>query len=205
MAEESGDITRLLRAARDGDREAFDALFPHVYDTLRRIAGARMRAERHRVTLAPTALVHEAYLKLVGLERVQWQNRAQFYAIAARAMRQILVDRALARGAEKRGGGRVRVTLEETLRTAEPESQDVLALEQALSRLERDQPRRAQVVVCRFYGGMEVRETAEALGISEATVKRDWVAARAWLNRELRPELEPDGEPDAGRAAEDEA
>jgi len=185
MAEESGEITRLLCAAREGDREAFDALFPHVYDTLRKIAGARMRAERHRVTLAPTALVHEAYLKLVGLERIQWQNRAQFYAIAARAMRQILVDRALARSTEKRGGGRVRVTLEETLRAEEPETRDVLALEQALSRLEREQPRRAQVVVCRFYGGMEIRETAEALGISEATVKRDWVAARAWLNREL--------------------
>ena len=139
---------------------------------------------------------------------IQWQNRAQFYAIAARAMRQILVDRALARSAEKRGGGRVRVTLEETLRTAEPEGRDVLALEQALSRLEREQPRRAQVVVCRFYGGMEVRETAEALGISEATVKRDWVAARAWLNRELGPGSERNRERDsrgAGGTAEDEA
>jgi RNA polymerase sigma factor (TIGR02999 family) len=203
MAEETGEITRLLCAAREGDREAFDALFPHVYDTLRKIAGARMRAERHRVTLAPTALVHEAYLKLVGLERIQWQNRAQFYAIAARAMRQILVDRALARSAEKRGGGRVRVTLEETLRTEEPESRDVLALEEALTRLEREQPRRAQVVVCRFYGGMEVRETAEALGISQATVKRDWVAARAWLNRELRSDSERDPEREAGRAPEE--
>ena len=144
-------------------------------------------------------------MKLVGLERIQWQNRAQFYAIAARAMRQILVDRALARSAEKRGGGRVRVTLEESLRTAEPETRDVLALEEALSRLEREQPRRAQVVVCRFYGGMEVRETAEALGISEATVKRDWVAARAWLNRELSAPSKWDPEPDAGPAVEDDS
>jgi RNA polymerase sigma factor (TIGR02999 family) len=181
----SGQITELLHAARDGDREAFDALFPHVYDTLRRIAGARVRAERRGATLAPTALVHEAYLKLVGLDRIQWQSRAQFYAIAARAMRQILVDHVLARSAQKRGGERVRVTLEEDLRAAGPRSHDLLALEEALSRLERRHERRARVVICRFYGGMEVRETAEALGISSATVKRDWAAARAWLNREL--------------------
>lgn len=182
----SGQITELLQAARDGDREAFDALFPHVYDTLRRIAGARMRAERRDHTLAPTALVHEAYLKLVGLERIQWQNRAQFYAIAARAMRQILVDHALKRHARKRGGERVRVTLDETMRVAGPRPHEVLALEEALARLERADERRARVVVCRFFGGMEVTEIAEALGVSQATVKRDWAAARAWLNRELR-------------------
>lgn len=183
-----GQITELLQAARDGDREAFDALFPHVYDTLRRIAGARMRAERRNHTLAPTALVHEAYLKLVGLDRIEWRNRAQFYAIAARAMRQILVDHVLARHAEKRGGQRVRVTLDEAMRVAGPRPHEVQALEEALARLESQDPRRAQVVVCRFFGGMEVAETAEALGISEATVKRDWAAARAWLNRELSEE-----------------
>lgn len=181
----SGQITRLLHAAREGDRDAFDALFPHVYDTLRRIAGARVRAEGRQQTLAPTALVHEAYLKLVGMDRIRWRSRAQFYAIAARAMRQILVDRALARQAQKRGGERVRVTLDEAMRSEGPNAHEVLALEEALSRLEAENERRARVVVCRFYGGMEVRETAEALGISQATVKRDWVAARAWLNREL--------------------
>lgn len=181
----SGETTELLQAARDGDRDAFDALFPRVYATLRRIAGARMRAERPDHTLAPTALVHEAYLKLVGLERIQWQNRAQFYAIAAQAMRQILVDHVLARRARKRGGERVRVTLDEAMRVTGPRPQEVLALEHALARMEREDERRAKVVVCRFYGGMEVAETAEALGISEATVKRDWTAARAWLNREL--------------------
>lgn len=180
-----GDITRLLHAARGGDREAFDALVPLVYDTLRRIAGTRVRAERRENSLNPTALVHEAYLKLVGLDRIQWQSRAQFYAIAARAMRQILVDHALAKQAHKRGGGRVRVTLDETLRVAGPRAHEILALEEALARLEREDERRARVVVCRFFGGMEVDETAEALGISPATVKREWAAARVWLNREL--------------------
>lgn len=189
----SGRITRLLHEARDGDRDAFDALFPLVYDTLRRIAGARVRAERRQQTLAPTALVHEAYLKLVGMDRIRWQSRAQFYAIAARAMRQILVDHVLARQAQKRGGERVRVTLDEAMRSEGPDAHDVLALEEALSRLERDNERRARVVVCRFYGGMEVRETAEALGISQATVKRDWAAARAWLNRELGGTVEETG------------
>lgn len=190
-----GEITRLLHAARDGDRAAFEALVPHVYDTLRRIAGARVRAEGRESSLNPTALVHEAYLKLVGLDRIQWQSRAQFFAIAARAMRQILVDHALARRAEKRGGDRVRVTLDETLRVAGPRPQEILDLEDALTRLERQNERRARVVVCRFFGGMEVRETAEALEISQATVKREWAAARAWLNRELDPELSRDRNP----------
>ncbi|MFP3939113.1 MAG: sigma-70 family RNA polymerase sigma factor [Thermoanaerobaculia bacterium] len=190
-----GEITRLLHAARDGDRAAFDSLVPHVYDTLRRIAGARVRAEGRENSLNPTALVHEAYLKLVGLDRIQWQSRAQFFAIAARAMRQILVDHALARQAQKRGGDRVRVTLDETLRAAGPRPQEILALEDALARLERQNERRARVVVCRFFGGMEVRETAEALEISQATVKREWAAARAWLNRELDPELSRDRNP----------
>lgn len=190
-----GEITQLLHAARDGDRAAFDALVPHVYDTLRRIAGARVRAEGRESSLNPTALVHEAYLKLVGLERIQWQSRAQFFAIAARAMRQILVDHALARRAQKRGGDRLRVTLDETLRVAGPRPQEILALEDALARLEREDERRARVVVCRFFGGMEVRETAEALEISQATVKREWAAARAWLNRELSPARDRDRAP----------
>jgi RNA polymerase sigma factor (TIGR02999 family) len=196
----SGRITELLHAARGGDRDAFDALFPLVYETLRRIAGARVRAERPGNTLTPTALVHEAYLKLVGLERIRWQSRAQFYAIAARAMRQILVDQALAGRAQKRGGDRVRVTLDEAMRAEGPDVQEVLALEEALSRLERENERRARVVVCRFYGGMEVAETAEALGISRATVKRDWAAARAWLNRELGSRLNDADGPDGPEA-----
>ena len=177
--------TRLLRATARGDRGAYDELFAHVYDALRRMAGARMRGERREHTLTPTALVHEAYVKMLAGDRSAWRNRAQFFAIAARAMRQILVDHALKKRTQKRGGDRLQVTLDEGVRAAESPVLDILVLEEALSRLERQNERRARVVVCRFFGGMEVQETAAALGISEATVKRDWTAARAWLNREL--------------------
>lgn len=183
--------TRLLQAAARGDRAAYDELFEQVYAALRRMAGARMRGERREHTLTPTALVHEAYVKMLAGDRSRWRNRAQFYAIAARAMRQILVDHALKKRTEKRGGGRLRVTLDEGIRAAEPPTHDVLVLEQALSRLEQQDRRRAQVVVCRFFGGMNVKETAAALGISAATVKRDWTAARARLNRELGRAGEP--------------
>jgi len=178
-------VTALLRSAAQGDRDAFDAVFPRVYDTLRRIAGARLRSEGRDCSMAPTVLVHEAYLKLARLDRIDWQNRAQFFAIAARAMRQILVDHALARRAQKRGGDHVQVTLDEASRVTGPRDHEVLALEAALSRLERRNRRRCQVVECRFFAGLDVDETAEALNISPATVKRDWTAARAWLNREL--------------------
>lgn len=180
-----GRITRLLLAARSGDQEAFDALLPLVYDELRGLARNRMRAERAEHTLSPTALVHEAYLKLLGYEDVAWQNRAHFFAVAARAMRQILVDHARRRTRQKRGGNRVRVTLEPRMRTFDPAPREIVDLDQALSRLEEEHERRARVVVCRFFGGMQVDETAEALGVSAATVKRDWAAARVWLNREL--------------------
>ena len=185
------ETTRLLRAVARGDRGAYDDLFGQVYSALRRIAGARMRGERREHTLTPTALVHEAYLKMLAGDRSEWRNRGQFYAIAARAMRQILVDHALEKGAQKRGGGRLRVTLDSGVRAAEPATHDVLVLEEALSRLEAQSERRAQVVVCRFFAGMEIAETADALGISAATVKREWTAARAWLNRELAGPEDP--------------
>lgn len=149
-----------------------------------------MRGERREHTLSPTALVHEAYMKMLAGDRSMWRNKAQFLAIAARAMRQILVDHALKKRTEKRGGGRLRVTLDEVMRAAEPPTHDVLILEEALSRLEQQDARRARVVVCRFFSGMDVKQTAAALGISQATVKRDWTAARAWLNRELGRESE---------------
>lgn len=183
-----GNITRLLLAARSGDQDAFDALLPLVYEELRGLARNRMRGERTDHTLSPTALVHEAYLKLLGYEDAAWENRAHFFAVAARAMRQILVDHARRKTRQKRGGDRVRVTLEQHMRTSDPEPRDIVDLERALSRLERENERRAQVVVCRFFAGMRVDETAEALGISEATVKRDWAAARVRLNRELGDE-----------------
>ena len=180
-----GEITRILASLQGGDREAFGAVFPLVYDELRRMARNRMRAERPGHTLSPTALVHEAYLKLAGLERIEWRNRAQFFALSAQAMRQVLVDHALKKKAQKRGGGEIHVTLDEEVPGGDPPVEEVLALDEALKRLEASHPRRVRVVVCRFFAGMEVDEIAAALGVSEATVKRDWTAARAWLNREL--------------------
>ena len=181
----TGEISRILAAVRDGDRDAFGAIFPLVYGELRRMARHRMRGERPGHTLSPTALVHEAYMKLAGLERIEWQNRAQFFALAAQAMRQVLVDHALSRKAQKRGGGQVHVTLDEGVGGHAPPTEEILALDEALRRLEEIDERRAKVVVCRFFAGMEVEETAAALDVSVATVKRDWSFARAWLNREL--------------------
>lgn len=174
-----------LAAAGDADR--FDAAFPQMYDELRRMARRRMRGERKDHTLSPTALVHEAWLKLAKLEGLEWQGRAQFFALAAQAMRQVLVDHALRRKARKRGGGQVHLALDEELRGRTPPLESVLALDEALRRLEREDVRRARVVVCRCFAGMEVEEIAAALGTSAATVKRDWAFARAWLNRELGP------------------
>jgi RNA polymerase sigma-70 factor, ECF subfamily len=181
----TGHLTRMLAALRAGDQDGFGAIFPMVYDELRQMARRRMRGERPGHTLSPTALVHETYLKLVGLERIEWRNRAQFFALAARAMRQVLIDHALQRKAQKRGGGQVHVTLDEGVRGHAPHLVEVLALDEVLRRLEAVDGRRAQVVVCRFFAGLDVEETAAALGVSQATVKRDWSFARAWLNREL--------------------
>lgn len=181
-----GEIIRILAGLRGGDGDAFGAIFPLVYDELRQMARRRMRGERPGHTLSPTALVHETYLKLAGLERIEWRNRAQFFALAAQAMRQVLVDHALRRKARKRGGGQIHVTLGEGVGGHTPPIEEILALDEVLRRLESIDERRARVVVCRFFAGMEVEETAAALGVSEATVKRDWAFARAWLNRELR-------------------
>jgi RNA polymerase sigma factor (TIGR02999 family) len=178
-------VTGLLRAAGYGDRAAFDKLFPLVYDTLRRIAHRRLAGERSGHTFATTDLVHEAYLKLVRLDRIEWQGRAHFLAIAAQAMRNILVTYALRRKAEKRGGGRENGVFEEGLVVAEAPTQDLLALNEAVQRLEALDPRQSRVVECRFFAGMSIEETAEAIGVSPASVKRDWALARAWLNREL--------------------
>jgi len=192
----SGEITHLLIAARGGGREAYDALFPLVYDGLRRLAGARLRGEREGHTLSAGDLVHEAYLKLIRLDEIEWNDRAHFFALAAQAMRQILVDHARRRAAQRRGGDRVRTTLHDGMLAPEPRADRLIALDRALERLEKEDERRARVVVCRFFAGMSVEETAEALGTSPATVKRDWTLARARLNRELA-ETAGEGE-DAG-------
>jgi RNA polymerase sigma factor (TIGR02999 family) len=178
-------VTDLLRAAGSGDRTAFDRLFPLVYDVLRRIAHRKLAGERAGHTLATTDLVHEAYLKLVRLDRIEWQGRAHFLAIAAQSMRNILVNYALRRKAGKRGGGQGGVPADEHLAIAAAPAADLLAVHEALERLEAIDPRQCRVVECRFFAGMSIEETAEAVGISPASVKRDWTLARAWLNREM--------------------
>jgi RNA polymerase sigma factor (TIGR02999 family) len=180
-----GEVTQLLRQLAQGEGRVVDQLFPLVYDELRAIAHGRIRNEPSGHTLNTTALVHEAYLKLVDQDGVEWQNRSHFFAVAARAMRRILMDYAIARKAQKRGGDRRQVPLDEVVVLAEQRSEELLALDEALRRLETLEERHGRVVECRFFGGMSIEETAAALDISPATVKRDWTLARAWLHREL--------------------
>ncbi|HYU32360.1 MAG TPA: sigma-70 family RNA polymerase sigma factor [Thermoanaerobaculia bacterium] len=181
------DITELLIAWERGDDEALRRVAPLVYDDLRAIAAAHLRGERQEHTLQPTALVHEAYLRLSEQRRRQWKERRQFFAVASRLMRQVLVDHARSRQAAKRGGEltRIEVTSLGEL-PAPPEVFDILPLDEALTRLATLQPRLAKVVELRFFGGLEVEETAALLDCSPRTVKRDWALARAWLVRELR-------------------
>jgi len=180
------DVTGLLLAWGEGDPNAFNALLPVVYAELRRQAERAMRREAAGHTLQPTALVHEAYLRLVDHARVPWQNRAQFFGIAARCMRRVLVDHARARGAAKRGGPGIRTSLDDANAAAgeEPASM-VVAVHEALERLAALDAEQARLVELRYFGGLTIEETAEALGVSPATVKREWALARAWLRREL--------------------
>ena len=182
---ETSAITDLLHAHAAGDAGALEQLLPRVYGELRRIARVRLRRERSAHTLAATDLVHEAYLKLLPVERVDWRSRAHFFAIASRAMRNVLVDHAVRRGAAKRGAGAALLTLEDTDAATEQPLDDLIALSEALDRLEQLDARQARVVECRFFGGLSLEETAEALHTSAATVSRDWTFARAWLHNEL--------------------
>ena len=177
--------TELLLAWERGDAGAFDRLVPLVHDELRRLARRHMAREHPGNTLQATALVNEAYLRLVQVKQVRWQNRAQFFGLAAKVMRQILVDAARARNNDKRGGGR-KVALDEAVVAASEPSPDLVALDQALNTLEAVHPRKARVVELKFFGGMSLEETAEALHVSPDTVKRDWRFAKLWLLRELR-------------------
>jgi RNA polymerase sigma factor (TIGR02999 family) len=181
----AGEITALLRSWSAGDEGALARLAPRVYRELRAIAGRQARGERAGSTLTPTAVVHELYLRLAGQERARWQNRRQFFAVAARLMRRILVDHARERGAEKRGGAALRVELTEELALAAPAGLDVLALDRALERLAALDRRQAAIVELRCFAGLSVEETAEIVGISTPTVKRDLRSARAFLLREL--------------------
>ena len=178
------DITALLANLRGGDEAAVDALLPLVYDELQALARGQLRGEREGHTLNPTALVHEAYLKLVGQD-ANWQNRAHFFGIASLAMRRVLVHYARRRAAEKRGGGVAAVTLEEEAVAHEAPAEELLALDEALTRLGEIAERPAKVVELRFFGGLTQEEAAEALGVSVPTVQRDWQTAKAWLGRTL--------------------
>lgn len=184
---ERSEITRLLSEWSDGDEAARDRLMSLVYDDLKAIAHRQIQLERTGHTLRTTALVHEAYLRLVETSEVDWHDRAHFFAVASRVMRHVLVDYARARDAEKRGGGAVRVTLATETAAEEQPVLEILALEEALSELARRSPRLERVVECRFFGGMTVRETAAALDVSGRTVKRDWRKARAYLYRAVGP------------------
>lgn len=177
-------ITQLLRDWSRGDRSALEALTPLVYDELRRLAASYMRRERAGHTLQNTALVHEAYVRLVD-QRVEWKSRSHFFAIAAQMMRRILVDHAKERKSAKRGSGIRPVTLDEPLRVSRQPAMDIVALDDALSALSAIEPQRAKIVELRFFGGLSNEEIAKALGISTATVQRQWAGARAWLYQEM--------------------
>ncbi|MCC6292583.1 MAG: sigma-70 family RNA polymerase sigma factor [Bryobacterales bacterium] len=186
------DVTRLLRNWSGGDTHALDQLTPVVYDELRRLAASYMRRERQDHTLQSTALVNEAYLKLVDQKNVVWQNRAHFFGIAAQMIRRILVDHARAHKAEKRGGGAGVLSLDEAIGVPEKRDVEILALNDALTRLTEMDPQQGRIVELRFFTGLSIEETAEVVGVSPATVKREWAAARAWLFREIS--RKPEGE-----------
>lgn len=184
MADE-GDITELLLQLDGSGRDVVDRILPLVYGELKAIARARLRTERAGHTLSATALVHEAYVKLVDQRKVQWRNRAHFFAIAARAMRRILIDHAVARNADKRGGGEPLVTLLDDAASEEASADQIIAIDQALSRLGAMDARQERVVELRFFAGLKLDEVAEVLQVSLASVNRDWRAARAFLTTQL--------------------
>jgi RNA polymerase sigma factor (TIGR02999 family) len=181
----SHNITHLLNEWSGGDRRALDRLTPLVYEELRHQAARYLRRERPGHTLQTTALIHEAYLRLVDAKDVHWESRTHFFAIAANLMRRILVDHARRRDADKRGGSQVQVQLNEALAVADATNVDLLAINEALDKLAVIDPQQARVVELRFFGGLSVEETAAALGVSPKTIKRDWSVARAWLRREI--------------------
>ena len=188
MHDTRDDITRLLVDLGHGNERAVDQLLPKVYDELRRMAHHYMVKERSEHTLNTTALVHEAYLKLINQREANWQNRSHFFAIASMAMRRILVNYAKMRSRQKRGGNAAKISIEDTPElqiVAEERAEELIALDEALNRLSEINERAGRVVECRFFGGLSIEETAEALGVSPMTIKRDWRFAKAWLKREM--------------------
>ena len=183
---EASEVTQLLLAWSEGDKSALDRLIPLVYQELRQIAHRYMRRERPNHTLQSFALVNEAYLRLIDLEAVRWQNRAHFFALAASVMRRVLIDYARTRGYVKHGGEALRVSLNEKNILATEQTADLLALDEALNKLATLDPRQSKVVEMRFFGGLSVEETAEAMSLSPATVKREWSTAKAWLFKRIK-------------------
>ena len=186
MDNDSGQVTQLLKAMHAGDAQAAESLLPLVYAELHRLAKGYMRRERPDHTLQATALINEAYLKLVG-EDIDWNSRAHFIGLAANVMRRVLVDYARARNAEQRGGGLQRVEMQDELAVSAEQLDEVEHLDEALKKLERENPRQARVVELRYFGGLSVEQIGALLQIAPRSVKRDWALARIWLFRELRP------------------
>ena len=182
------EITTLLQAHASGDEHALDELIPLVYNEMHKMAYGRLMGERPDHTYSATALVHEAYLKLVNFNRIDWKNRNHFFAIASQVMRNILVDYAVKQKAQKRGGDNHKITLSVDHIKREMNLEEIISVDHALKKLAELDERQAKVVECRFFGGLTIEETANTLGISEPTVSRDWKVARAWLNRELGAE-----------------
>lgn len=185
MSEQENEVTIMLGAIGAGDERAPEKLLELVYDDLRKLAGAYLQSERPNHTLQATALVHEAYIRLVNWENVSWQNRAHFFAVAAQVMRRILVDHARNRNAGKRDFGQ-KIALDDAVSLHHEKEVDLLALEDALVSLEKFDPRQAKIVELRFFGGLSIEETAHVLNISETTIKREWTFAKAWFQRELK-------------------
>jgi RNA polymerase sigma-70 factor, ECF subfamily len=183
-----GEVTMLLAAWSKGDAEALNKVMPLVYAELHRIARRAWSQQSHNNTLQPTALINEAYLKLANVENATFQDRCHFFAVASSAMRQVLVNHAKSRLAEKRGGGRINVSLDEVQPAVHQEAAEIVALHEALEALQSVDPRKSKVVEMRYFGGLSVEETAEAMGVSVATVNRDWRLARSWLIREMNRE-----------------
>ena len=181
------EVTKLLIRLTEGDHAVLDALLPAVYDELRRLAANYLRRERASHTLQPTALVHEAYIRLVDQTRVEWQNRAHFFGVAAQMMRRILVDHARSQAAEKRGGDAQKLSLDENIDVSAMRPSELVALDEALERLAELDPQKSRLVELRFFGGLSVEETAEVLGVSAPTVKRQWRMAKAWLYGQVKP------------------
>lgn len=189
MSEHSPDqITQMLLELTDGNKEVVNQILPHIYDELRKLASSYLRKERSNHTLQPTALVHEAYMKLIDQNRVQWQNRAHFFGIAAQVMRRILMDHARKHTADKRGGEFEKLPIEEEiLIVSQDKSSELIALDEALEELAKIDPDKAKIVELRYFGGLSIEETAEVMGVSVPTINRHWKMAKAWLYSQVAP------------------